>query len=81
LLNKYDSRLVEPLRKYFPYLAVQRNLQILGAFSFLSKVRGKPHFEEYISPALKSLQHLLEDLKEPQLSSLKEAVNSLPPLG
>jgi aminoglycoside/choline kinase family phosphotransferase len=81
LLNKYDSRLVEPLRKYFPYLAVQRNLQILGAFSFLSKVRGKPHFEEYISPALKSLQHLLEDLKDPQLSSLKEAVNSLPPLG
>ena len=80
-LNKYDSRQVEPFRKYFPYLAVQRNLQILGAFSFLSKVRGKTFFEDYISPALKSLQHLLEDLKDPHLSPLKDAVNSLPPPG
>ncbi len=79
-LNKYESRLVEPFKKYFPYLAIQRNLQILGAFSFLSKVRGKPYFKAYISPALKSLQHLLEDLKDPQLSPLKDAVNSLPPL-
>ncbi|MGD8984124.1 MAG: phosphotransferase [Desulfobacteraceae bacterium] len=80
-LGKYESRLVEPLKKYFPYLAIQRNLQILGAFSFLSKVQGKPHFEDYISPALKSLQHLLEDLKDPHLSPLKDAVNSLPPPG
>jgi hypothetical protein len=43
-LNKYESRLVEPFKKYFPYLAIQRNLQILGAFSFLSNVRGKPYF-------------------------------------
>jgi len=80
-LGKYESRLVEPFKKYFPYLAIQRNLQILGAFSFLSRVQGKPYFEDYISPALKSLQHLLEDLKDPHLSSLKDAVNSLPPPG
>ncbi|MGD9034791.1 MAG: phosphotransferase [Desulfobacteraceae bacterium] len=80
-LNKYESRLVEPFKKYFPYLAIQRNLQILGAFSFLSNVRGKPYFEEYISPALRSLQHLLEDLKDPQLSPLKDTVNSLPQPG
>ncbi len=80
-LSKYQSRLVEPFKKYFPYLAIQRNLQILGAFSFLSKVRGKPYFEDYISPALKSLQHLLEDLKDPLLSTLEETVNSLPALG
>jgi aminoglycoside/choline kinase family phosphotransferase len=80
-LNKYESRLVEAFNKYFPYLAIQRNLQILGAFSFLSKVRGKPYFEDYISPAMKSLHHLLEDLKDPHLSALKDAVNSLSPLG
>jgi aminoglycoside/choline kinase family phosphotransferase len=80
-LRKYQSRIVEPFKKYFPYLAVQRNLQILGAFSFLSKVQGKPYFEDYIFPALKSLQHLLEDLKDPQLSPLEETVNSLPALG
>ncbi len=80
-LSKYESRLVEPFKKYFPYLAIQRNLQILGAFAFLSKVRGKSYFEDYISPALRSLQHLLEDLKDPHLSPLEETVNSLPPLG
>jgi aminoglycoside/choline kinase family phosphotransferase len=80
-LGKYQSRLVEPFKKYFPYLAIQRNLQILGAFSFLSKVQGKPYFEDYISPALKSLEHLLEDLKDPHLSPLEETVNSLPALG
>ncbi len=80
-LGKYQSRLVEPFKKYFPYLAIQRNLQILGAFAFLSKVRGKPYFEDYISPALKSLQHLLGDIKDPQLSPLKDVLNSLPELG
>jgi aminoglycoside/choline kinase family phosphotransferase len=76
-LGKYESRFVEPFKECFPYLAIQRNLQILGAFSFLSKVQGKPYFEDYISPALKSLQHLLEDLKDPQLSPLRDTVNSL----
>ncbi|MGD8228440.1 MAG: phosphotransferase [Desulfobacteraceae bacterium] len=80
-LSKYESRLVEPFKRCFPYLAIQRNLQILGAFSFLSKVQGKPYFEDFISPALKSLQHLLEDLNDPQLSTLEETVNSLNPLG
>jgi aminoglycoside/choline kinase family phosphotransferase len=77
LLGKYESRLVEPFKKHFPYLAIQRNLQILGAFSFLSKVQGKPYFEAYISPALRSLQHLLEDLEDPQLSPFRDTVNSL----
>jgi aminoglycoside/choline kinase family phosphotransferase len=77
-LGKYESRLVKPFKECFPYLAIQRNLQILGAFSFLSKVQGKPYFEDYISPALKSLQRLLEDLNDPQLSPLRDAVSSLP---
>jgi aminoglycoside/choline kinase family phosphotransferase len=80
-LSKYESRLVKPFKKYFPYLAIQRNLQILGAFSFLSKVQGKTYFEDYISPALISLQHLLENLNDPHLSPLKDAANSLPPMG
>ncbi|MDH3348795.1 MAG: phosphotransferase [Desulfobulbaceae bacterium] len=37
-------------------LALQRNLQILGAFSFLSQKRGKVFFAPYILPALLSLQ-------------------------
>jgi aminoglycoside/choline kinase family phosphotransferase len=40
-------------------LALQRNLQILGAFAFLSHQRAKPFFLQYIKPSLRSLQTLL----------------------
>jgi aminoglycoside/choline kinase family phosphotransferase len=40
----------------YNYCAVNRNLQILGAFAFLSKVKGKKDFEAYIPPALVSLK-------------------------
>ena len=39
-------------RKEFQVLALQRNLQIIGAFSFLSQVRGKAFFAGYLKPAL-----------------------------
>lgn len=68
LLGEY-VRLVDALRPgagaevaaSYPYLALQRNLQILGAFAYLWKVRGKPFFSDYLRPALLSLeQRLLE---------------------
>ena len=43
------------MEQYYP-LAILRNLQILGAFSYLSKVMGKTYFEEYIPAAVKSLR-------------------------
>ena len=61
----------------YPYLALQRNLQILGAFSFLSKVRKKKHFEKYIPPAMASLKALLLDLEDKKLSALTELVKAL----
>ena len=67
-----------PFERYYPYLAIQRNLQILGAFAFLSRVRGKVHFEPYLSPALKSLARLLEELADPYLETLREVVKDLP---
>jgi len=39
-------------RKEFQILALQRNLQIIGAFSFLSQVRGKSFFAGFLKPAL-----------------------------
>ncbi|MCI5166628.1 MAG: aminoglycoside phosphotransferase, partial [Candidatus Electrothrix sp. GM3_4] len=46
-------------RQEYLLLALQRNLQILGAFAFLSQQRGKPFFRQYLAPALHSLQALL----------------------
>ena len=41
-------------------LALHRNLQIIGAFSFLSEQRGKTFFRQFLRPAIKSLQVLLQ---------------------
>ncbi|MFA6499218.1 MAG: phosphotransferase [Desulfurivibrionaceae bacterium] len=45
------------------YMALQRNLQILGAFAFLSKNRGKQFFRQFITPAARTLH---EHLAAPQ---------------
>ena len=78
LLGREQPHRLASFRQSFPYLAIQRNLQILGAFSFLSKVRGKTYFESYIPGALKSLRDLLETANDRELSGLKDLVNSLP---
>lgn len=46
-------------QRCYPLLAIQRNLQIIGAFSHLSSVAGKPFFERYLEPAIASLLCLL----------------------
>jgi aminoglycoside/choline kinase family phosphotransferase len=60
--------------RYYPYLALQRNLQILGAFAYLSKVQGKKQFIDYVQPALASLRRLLEECHEPELTPLRGLV-------
>ena len=52
---------VAKLEASYPYLALQRNLQIIGAFAFLSGVRQKLFFRDYILPALVSLETRLQD--------------------
>lgn len=44
--------------EYYP-IALQRNLQVLGAYAFLTRVRGKEFFRQYIGPALERLSTLL----------------------
>ena len=65
-------------QRYYPYLALQRNLQILGAFSFLTKSMGKTYFEEYIPRAVRTLRKLLNDIRDPALGPLKDLTDALP---
>jgi aminoglycoside/choline kinase family phosphotransferase len=81
LLRRKRPQRLASFERSFPYLAIQRNLQILGAFSFLSRVRGKTYFQDYIPAALQSLRHLLEELIDENLSDLKDLVCSLPDSG
>lgn len=45
----------------YPFVALHRAMQVLGAFAFLTKARGLSFFQPYITPALKNLRTLLGD--------------------
>ena len=63
--------------KGYKSLALQRNLQILGAFAFLSRQRQKVFFKQFILPTTLSLQHLLigsERNNYPHLLKLTEKI-------
>lgn len=44
----------------YALLALHRNLQIIGAFAFLSEQCGKVFFRQFLQPALASLQRIVE---------------------
>ncbi len=77
ILKEHDPVLADGFLRHYPYLAIQRNLQILGAFGFLTKVRGKAYFEAYIPPAVRSLNHLFDGLENPALRPLKRLSRDL----
>jgi aminoglycoside/choline kinase family phosphotransferase len=58
------------------FLALQRVLQMLGAFGFLSQQKGKTFFEPFILPALRNLYYLLmqRENRLPLLSTLTHDV-------
>lgn len=61
---------------YF-YLALQRNLQILGAFSYLSSQKGKIFFRQFIRPAAANLQQLLNEEQGRPFSALAGLTESI----
>jgi aminoglycoside/choline kinase family phosphotransferase len=77
LVKEHNAGWIDSFERYFPYLAIQRNLQILGAFSHLTKKMHKPYFEEYIPPALRTLHYLLHQVSDRELSPLRELVKDL----
>jgi aminoglycoside/choline kinase family phosphotransferase len=64
-------------RRQYAYLALSRNLQILGAYGFLTKVKKKAYFARYIPAAVKELQRRLGE-KAGEFPRLEEVVQSLP---
>ncbi|MEW6386999.1 MAG: phosphotransferase [Thermodesulfobacteriota bacterium] len=68
LLNDYLNLLKEQLpldlrefREQYYHLALCRNLQILGAFGYLTRVKGKAYFAEFIPQALSALSRRLRE--------------------
>jgi aminoglycoside/choline kinase family phosphotransferase len=60
------------------WLSLQRNLQILGAFAFLYKVKGKAFFRDYLSPATANLIKILDDPRGRRFPSLRAIAGELP---
>ncbi len=57
VFDEFDRR---EFTRCYSFLAFQRNVQIIGAFSFLSNVKKKTFFSQYIYPALIMLNNRLE---------------------
>jgi aminoglycoside/choline kinase family phosphotransferase len=75
LLNYAARRLgADPDRflEGYAYCALSRNLQVLGAFGFLSRVKGKTFFEAYIPAAVRALQQNLDALPARGFNRLKD---------
>ncbi len=70
-LESIETADVDEFVRTYPYLALQRNLQIIGAFSFLYAVRKKTFFKQFIMPALLQLQQRLDQNCFDSLVNLK----------
>ncbi|MDW7771732.1 MAG: phosphotransferase [Desulfobulbaceae bacterium] len=76
VLNSHISYDAAVFRREYAYLSLQRNMQVLGAFAFLSTERGKIFFRPYIRLALLSLQSLLAKPLLQKYSALKQLTES-----
>ncbi len=69
----------DKFRSCYHYCTLTRNLQILGAFAYLSRVKGKKQFENYIPAALRTLRSNLtvhEQGEFPALGAITQKICS-----
>jgi aminoglycoside/choline kinase family phosphotransferase len=64
----------DQFRDCYHYCTLTRNLQILGAFAYLSRVQGKKQFEKYIPVALRTLKSNLKANDSKEFPGLTGAV-------
>ncbi len=61
----------------YRYCCVARNLQILGAFSYLSKIKNKKKFERFIPYALGTLKNHISFIDIKKIPKLNNLINNL----
>jgi aminoglycoside/choline kinase family phosphotransferase len=67
----------DKFRTCFKYCALTRNLQILGAFGYLSREMGKTYFKQYIPRAVETLKINLFSLSSLELPKLMSIVKKI----
>jgi len=78
LLAASRPELAEGFLEGYLWLALQRNLQILGAFAFLTKIKGKEFFRRYLYPAAVNLRGMLDGPAGCRLPVLRALAAELP---
>lgn len=78
LLTERAPELAAGFAEGYLWLALQRNLQILGAFAFLARVKGKVFFRDYLLPAAVNLNRLLQEPGGRCLPELRALAAELP---
>jgi aminoglycoside/choline kinase family phosphotransferase len=76
LLQERVSIDPQEFRETYYHLALCRNLQVLGAYGYLIKAKGKHHFARYIPPAVRGLRRRLE-ARPGEFPRLEKVVRSL----
>ena len=61
----------------YQHCAITRNLQILGAFGFLSRIKKKTYFEKYIPNAITSLKYNLSSFGDAEFPNLTSIVKEI----
>ncbi|MBI5524259.1 MAG: phosphotransferase [Desulfarculus sp.] len=62
----------------WPYVALSRAMQTLGAFAFLTRARGRGHFAAYVTPALATLRGLAALPEMESFPAIQGLVAALP---
>ena len=73
-MKAYPHVSIDKIIRGYPYLALQRNLQIIGAFAFLSMQRQKLFFKPFIFPSLVMLQKRLNERTFQPYTTLRQTV-------
>jgi len=77
ILSKRIGTSKENFRQCLNYCTITRNLQILGAFGFLSKVKNKKYFDRYVPTGVKTLRHYLSTFTGGDFPTLNSIIDKL----
>ncbi len=76
-LSKQMTITADEFRRCYRFCCLTRNLQMLGAFGFLTRVKQKPHFEKYIPAAVRTLANNLKKRHQKTLPGLCNLMDSI----
>lgn len=76
-LKDWEHFETESFLHYHDLIALHRNFQVLGAFAFLSRKKGRSHFEVFIPQAVRSLSRAMKHHPEWSCPTLRILVDEI----